>query len=198
MPHKFPAERAERLHDQDRRAGLDPRAVVAELGVAPKENVLDVGAGSGFFTLVLAEAVGPEGTVIAAEVSPEMLEALRKRASAGGWANIRYVPSEEQVVPLADASVDRALLVDVLHEAENPRRLLQEAVRAVRRGGEVTVIEWGPGEGPPGPPAGARLSETKVRAMLAEAGLGTPLKLASVPLPHFGFRAAKPEEPAAE
>lgn len=198
MPHKFSAERAAHLHDRDRRAGLDPQAIVAEWGVEPKENVLDVGAGSGFFTLALAEAVGPEGTVIAADVSPEMLHALRERALAGGWTNIRYVPSEEQVVPLADASVDRALLVDVLHEAEKPQRLLKEAARAVRRGGEVAVIEWGPGEGPPGPPAGERFSEAEVGAMLAEAGLEAPVRFASVPPPHFGLRAVKPEEPAAE
>lgn len=193
-PTRFPAGQAGRLLDGERRAGLDPVAVVAEVGVAPKETVLEVGAGNGFFTLVLAQAVGPEGRVIAADVSPGMLAELRQRAEEAGLTNLRYVPSEEQVVPLADAAVDKAFLVDVLHEAEDPARLLKETVRVVRRGGEVVVVDWEAGEGPPGPPAGERLGSGRTRDLLGQAGLAAGRPLEAVPSPHFGFWALKPEE----
>jgi ubiquinone/menaquinone biosynthesis C-methylase UbiE len=195
-PHKFPAEGAAKLHEGRSRAGLDPRAVVAEAGVASRETVLDLGAGSGFFTLVLSEAVGPDGRVIAADVSSEMLETLRQRTLEVGVGNLRIVPSEEQVVPLADASVDRAFLVDVLHEAEDPAALAAEVARVLRRGGEAVVVDWVEGEGPPGPPAAERLGLARVRELLTGVGLVPGRGLSSVPAPHFGLQAHKPEDGA--
>lgn len=191
-PAKFPAAQASVLHDQAHRAGLDPRTVIRATGVRAKETILDVGAGSGFFTLALSDAVGPEGRVIAADVSPEMLDELRRRASDEGRENIRVVPSEEQVVPLADASVDRAFLVDVLHEAEDPLTILRESSRVVRRGGEIVVIDWEVGEGPPGPPAAERLGSARLAGLLKTVGLpyGDPLE--GIAAPHFGVRVMLP------
>lgn len=191
MGHKFNPGHAAELH-QDRR-GLDLAAIIAEVGVGPGESLLDLGAGSGHFTLALANAVGPEGQVIAADVSEEMLETLRTRLQAGGWTNVKVVPSQEQSVPLTDACCERAFLVDVLHEADDPAALLGEAARVVHRGGQVIVVDWAEGDGPPGPPAGDRISEARARDLLAQAGLTGIARLTSVTAPHYGLIARWPE-----
>jgi len=73
------------------------RRVVALLGLAPGETVLDVACGTGLSLPLLREAVGPSGRVIGIEVSPEMIDLARERVAAAGWDNVSLVqaPMEE-------------------------------------------------------------------------------------------------------
>src|SRR5271157_1345335 len=89
--HPLPETHSNYIHsleDPKRAEWQKPEEVVAKLGLKPGEAVADLGAGSGYFTMLFAKAVGPQGTVYAVDVLPEMLEYIRQRAQNDDVKNI--------------------------------------------------------------------------------------------------------------
>lgn len=167
MAHKFDPAKWERLLSEERRALLDAGAFIRRLAIPSGAAVADLGAGPGFFTDALAEAVGPSGHVHALDVSPEMVELLRRRDLA---PQVTVQISEESRTPLADASIDVALLAFVLHELDAPMTFLSEARRVISRGGRLVVLEWVPLVEAMGPPLRERMSIDLSRETLRRAG----------------------------
>jgi ubiquinone/menaquinone biosynthesis C-methylase UbiE len=122
---------------------LRRRALVREaLDAQPGDRVLDVGCGPGFFVAEILETVGAEGAVVGVDLSPQMLEVAANRA--GDAANVEFVESAAAPLPVADASFDRALSVQVLEYVEDVPAALRELHRVVRPGGRVVVwdVDW--------------------------------------------------------
>lgn len=123
---------------------LRRRALVHELLAAqPGERVLDVGSGPGFFAAELLERVGPEGSVVGVDQSPEMLAAAHKRCEA--FPNVEFRKGDALSLPLEDADFDAALSVQVLEYIEDATAALAEIRRALRPGGRVVIwdTDWG-------------------------------------------------------
>ena len=118
-----------------------------------------------------ARLVGERGRVYAADVQPGLLEMCLRRAAEAGVSGIETVHSEESHVPLPDGTADRVFIAFVLHEADEPVKLLGEAARLLRPGGEVAVVDWHKTEGTPGPPLEHRISEDELADVAAQAGL---------------------------
>lgn len=115
------------------------------------ERVLDAGCGSGFHSLLVAERV-PRGSVVAVDVSTEMLDRLRKRAAVQGLAErVEILQADGLNLPTPDGSVDRALSAAVWHHLEDPQRACAELARVLRSGGRAVVCDLeikGAHEGP--------------------------------------------------
>lgn len=86
--------------DPARDAWQKPEKVIRFLGVRPGQSVADLGAGTGYFTVRLARAVGPHGKVFAVDIEPTLVDHLRERAAKAGWT---------QVVPILAAADDPKL-----------------------------------------------------------------------------------------
>ncbi|HET9454005.1 MAG TPA: methyltransferase domain-containing protein [Gemmatimonadaceae bacterium] len=168
-PHgrKFPPEKWDRLLTPQRQAFLDAGWVLDRAAITPGMHVADLGAGPGFFTLPLADRVGPGGVVYATDISPEMLAALKNRGVPG---HVTLLHAGENTIPIPDAAVDVALLAFVLHELLHPAAFLREVQRILRRDGRLVVLEWIPQDDGMGPPIGERISETATRALLESVG----------------------------
>ncbi|MDX1623990.1 MAG: class I SAM-dependent methyltransferase [Gemmatimonadota bacterium] len=169
----FDPARARRLDDPDRPSWLPPAEVLSRLEPAPGEVVADVGSGTGYFALPLAERVeAGEGRVIALELQPEMMERLVEKIARGGAPPVvEPVRARAEALPLVDGSVDLVLLAGLWHELEEPVAVAREARRVVRSGGRIGVLDWRPDvERPPGPPIEHRLSTETVRSHLEEGG----------------------------
>lgn len=169
--HHFDPARVERLVSDERREMLPPEEILAAVGVAQGQVVVDLGAGPGFFTLPAARLVGEKGRVYAVDVQPALLEVCKRRAAEAGVTGIETVHSEESRVPLPNATADRVFIAYVLHEADEPVALLREAARLLRPGGEVAVADWHKTEGTPGPPLEHRIGEDELAETAAQAGL---------------------------
>src|SRR5438477_18724 len=78
-------------------------------GVEPGSRVLDVAAGYGEPSLTAARRVGPKGSVVATDISAEMISFGRERASAAGLENIEFVESDAAHLAFPEASFDAAL-----------------------------------------------------------------------------------------
>jgi len=168
MERRFDPDYREALLSARRRERWDPMRFLARLDVQAGQTVLDLGCGPGFWTLPLAEIVGPAGTVWALDVSQEMIDTLTARHPP---PQVRPLRGELPAIDLADGSVDWIWAAFVFHEVEPPQRLAAEMRRVTRPGGQVAVLDWRPdavGDG--GPPRSHRLSPAQVDAYLQAAG----------------------------
>lgn len=129
-------ERPEREKEEHTSKLLPP------LKIKPGDCVLDLGAGSGYYTMKLAEIVGEKGKVYALDIQPEMLDLIRKRVKAAKLANVELVRNTETELKVAPGSIDLILLVDVYHELAYPYEVTVEMVKALKPGGRLVFVEF--------------------------------------------------------
>jgi ubiquinone/menaquinone biosynthesis C-methylase UbiE len=133
---------AEWLFRETRVDEEQPAAMLDALKIPPGSTVADVGAGAGYHTIPLARRVGPEGTVLATDVQPEMIQMLKQRAQAEGVSNIKPLLCSQRDTKLPDGKVDLVLMVDVYHECSDPEATLLSLHRALRPGGRLVLVEF--------------------------------------------------------
>jgi 2-polyprenyl-3-methyl-5-hydroxy-6-metoxy-1,4-benzoquinol methylase len=169
QPFKDVAKYIAFLERPDRAKWQRPDAVVAALGLAGHETVVDVGAGSGYFSFRLAAAL-PKGTVIAIDIKPEMVRHLHHKATTEGVANLRAVlgqPDDPGIPPGADW----VFLCDVLHHVPGPQAWLRKLAGEMQAGARLAVIEFKEGKLPQGPPERRKIPRAKLLKLARNAGL---------------------------
>ncbi|MYZ38866.1 MULTISPECIES: methyltransferase domain-containing protein [unclassified Streptomyces] len=129
-----------------RAAGWDARfpddgpayaAAVADLGLRPGGAVLDAGCGTGRALAPLRAAVGPQGTVLGADLTPEMLaEAVR----AGRGRIGRLLLADVGRLPLCPCSLDAVFGAGLISHLPRPTENLRELARVVRTGGRLALF----------------------------------------------------------
>jgi ubiquinone/menaquinone biosynthesis C-methylase UbiE len=108
---------------------------------APGERVLEIGPGTGYYTLDLADWVGPEGAVEIFDLQQEMLDHTIRRARERGLWNVNPTQGDAQQLPYDDDSFDAAVLITVLGEIPDQEAALREIARVLRPGGRLIVGE---------------------------------------------------------
>jgi len=184
-PKKFDPARADLLDAPERDAYLPDTALVDLLELAGAETVLDYGAGTGRVALAAAARL-PRGRVIAVDESPEMIERLSARAELP--PNLEILPISDNIVALAEASVDRIVAVNLLHEVRG-ENALAEMHRLLAPNGVLLVADWDrarPSE--PGPPAHLRYTRAEAIEECAAAGFVPEAVESALPY-HFVVRA---------
>lgn len=170
MADKFDVAHAKRLEGPERLAALPPAAVTELLRLDGHETVVDYGAGTGVYTVGVAQAV-PQGKVFAVEASPELVELLRERIGEDLAGRVCVVETEDNVVPLDDGEADRVVMVDVMHHLYDQPEALEEVARVLRPGGLFVVVDWADMERPVGPPPAHVLGMAAIREIIAGMGL---------------------------
>ena len=107
----------------------------------PGETILEVGPGTGYYTLPVAEALAPNGTLHILDLQQEMLEHTARRAHDARLENIEPRLADARELPYADATFDAAYLVAVLGEIPDQDAALRELTRVLRHGGRLVVGE---------------------------------------------------------
>ncbi len=119
-----------------------PERVIEVLGIEPGDRVADLGSGSGYFTLRLSKAVGPEGRVYAVDVDEDMNAYLRERVALAGAANVEVVLGRFEDPLLPDGSIDLVLTVDTYHHIDDRPAYFRKLQRDLAPGGRVAVIDF--------------------------------------------------------
>lgn len=132
----------ERFEHEGREVYDHRQPIVAQMGLKPGMAVADIGAGTGLYTKMLADAVGPRGAVYAVDIAPGFVEHIRARAAAEGLENVEAVLCTERSVELPAASVDVAFAIDTYHHFEYPQSTLASIRKALRPGGQWIVIDF--------------------------------------------------------
>jgi ubiquinone/menaquinone biosynthesis C-methylase UbiE len=170
MADAFDPQHAGRLEDPARLAALPQAAVVSLLRLAGDETVVDYGAGTGIYTIAVAQAV-PGGRVIAVEALPRLAEMLRAKLTPELADRLEVVETATNTVAAPDAVAARVVMVDVLHHLYDQPGALAQVMRLLRPGGLFVVVDWGDGERPLGPPREHVLGLAAVRKVIASMGL---------------------------
>jgi ubiquinone/menaquinone biosynthesis C-methylase UbiE len=144
--------------------------------LAPKPwfTVLDMGCGTGTYSIAMAKIIGDGGRIHAADLWAEGIERLKERVERRGLKNVRpMVADVSRALPLSGESMDLILMATVLHdlkEAGVQDGALAEARRLLKRHGTFAVVEFNKVPGPPGPPISIRLSPDDVAALVEPFG----------------------------
>ncbi len=118
-----------------------PDRVVLEMDLDPGDVVADIGAGSGYFTLRIADVV-KEGRVLAVDIQPQMLEIIDRRTRRAGVDNVRTILGSSIDPRLPERAVDAVLLVDAYHEFSHPKEMGEAIARALAPGGRLYLVEY--------------------------------------------------------
>lgn len=163
----------EMLASERRVAELKPELVtekiVATTGLARDAVVADLGCGPGIFAWPLARAV-PRGHVLAVDVEPRQLDALRAGIAARAVENVVPVLASYETPHLPPGGVDVVFLADTYHHVEERVAYFRDLRAALRPGGHLVVLEYKDGDLPIGPPADHKVPRVERHAELTDAG----------------------------
>lgn len=123
--------------------GLMVDDIIAALELKPGDVIADMGSGSGIFTVAMARAVGPTGTVYAVDIDQEMLDFVVDRARSQGLTNVIPVMGEYDDPMLPAEDVDFAFYHRTLHMIEHRQAHLNATAKYMAPDGRIVVVEQG-------------------------------------------------------
>lgn len=159
----------QKLSSPERYKILPPFNTLKFMCLRKDDIMIDIGCGTGYFTLPAAQIIGPAGKVIGIDISDVMLDELRRKIDANS-TNIELLKSDSPKLPISDQTGTFVLISNVLHEAEDMPVMLKEANRILKPGGRLAIIEWEKRETPMGPPIEHRLHSDEIIALVNDAG----------------------------
>ena len=118
-----------------------PERVVEALELSPGARVADLGAGGGYFTFRLANAVGPDGVVFAIDVDPEMLTYLEERVAEDQIDNVKVVEATYDDARIPEGGADLVFTVNTYHHISDRQAYFQKLAGSLRPGGRVAIVE---------------------------------------------------------
>lgn len=118
-----------------------PEQVIHQLGIQPGQCVTDLGAGGGYFTFRLADAVGGGGKVYAVDVDPDMTGYLQQRAAREGYGNVDVILAQPDDSRLPNSGVDLIFTCNTYHHIEDRTAYFAYAKTYLRRDGRLAIIE---------------------------------------------------------
>ncbi len=136
----------ERMERPGRVAGLRIDEVIEKLQLKPGDVVADVGSGSGAFSIPMARAVGPNGTLYAVDIDQAMLDFVSDRAKKAGVGNVRTVLGEYADPKLPVRDLDVAFFHRVLHMIELRQAYVNAVAKYLKPDGRIVIIEKEPEE----------------------------------------------------
>lgn len=167
MHQKSVKELIEKFESPERDAYQQPEKVLEYLGDISGKKIIDIGAGSGYFSVKLADR---GAHVIAADVNDEFQSALKKRIQENDIKNIdlRKIPFDSP--SLTAEEVDMVLIVNTYHHIENRREYFAKVKSGTKVTGELVLIDFFKSETPVGPPIDHKVSIDEVVEELKKAG----------------------------
>ena len=110
-------------------------------GLEPGMTVLEVGPGSGTYTMAAARRVGDEGRVVTIDIEPKMIDRVNRRAVAEEVLNIEARVEDVYDLPFEEGTFDAAYMIAVIGEIPDPARAIREVCRVLEPGGTLAFSE---------------------------------------------------------
>ncbi len=157
------------LENPERAIWQKPDDVVRALGLQGTETLVDIGAGSGYFTVRFSRAL-PHGKVIAADTEAEMIRHIHHRATSDGIRNIQVILTKPDD-PEIGKDADWVFICDVLHHVPDRSAWLGRIAKEMKSGARLALIEFKEGKLPEGPPEGTKIPRAQLIDLASKAGL---------------------------
>jgi ubiquinone/menaquinone biosynthesis C-methylase UbiE len=169
--YKFDIAKLEKLNDPARFESLPPDLFFAALDVPDGPSVIvEIGAGTGLFAEAIA-GLAPQATIYVADIAEEAIEWMRENRAGVAEGRIVPVLADESHVPLDDAIADALYMINIHHEFVDAEASYREALRLLKPGGRLLVVDWAARETPKGPPQAVRVTPAGLKALLERVGL---------------------------
>ena len=159
--HHFDERMVSRLENESRIDELRPSDLLRNIGgIREGMTCIELGCGTGVFTVPMAEIVGRTGKVYGVDDSQAMLDHIRSKKPP---QHLILLKKDVRETGLDESIADFCLLAFILHEVKDPEVLVAEAFRLLKHGGKIMIVEWRPDAEGKGPPKSIRLTEERVR-----------------------------------
>ena len=132
----------ERLEVGSRELYSAREEVLAAVGLNEGDVVADIGSGTGLYTLLFADQVGPAGHVYSVDIEPLFLDLINRRAEDLGFSNITAVLGRRNDVSLPAQSVDLVFIADTYHYFENREDIMRTIMTALKPDGSLVVVDY--------------------------------------------------------
>lgn len=182
------------FEDPSRAEWQKPEKVVEALALKVGDVVADLGAGSGYFSVLFSRRVGDKGRVYATDVEQGMVDYIKKRMEKEGLKNITPGLCEPDNPGLVEKSVDLLFICDTWHHIPEHPAYLQKIARALKSGGRLAIVDFKKEPTPEGPPLRMRLSREEVVHEVTKAGYALSKEFDFLPYQYFLIFTAKGEE----
>lgn len=137
----------ERFESESREVATLRDEVLKILKIQPGMRVADVGAGTGLYTIPMAQAVGAQGAVFAVDISPNFLNFIARRAQQQELVNVCTVLGTQDSTQLPPETLDLVFICDTYHHFEDPVAVLGSIHRSMKPGARLVVIDFDRREG---------------------------------------------------
>lgn len=175
---------AKAFDDPARDQWQKPEFVLQNLDLKSKKKcIVDIGAGTGYFSTRIAKALSPKSKVYAADSEPDMIEYLKMRAAEEGLKNHQEILVTESF-PRLPQKCDMVLLVDTYHHITNRTDYFRAGLSEISQKGRVVIIDFTM-ESPIGPQKAHRLAKETVVSELQSAGYVLDKDIAGLPHQYF-------------
>ncbi len=172
---------------------INPELIIGNFGIQEGTKIADFGAGSGYFTILMAKLTGESGLVTALDILESALDIVRSKAKNAGLRNVQTARSNLETLGgsgLLDESQDLVLLANILFQSDKKEDIIKEANRVLKTGGALIVIDWKKGAGGFGPPDGLRLDSSAMQSITVSNGFEFS-GFIDAGLFHYGLKFAK-------
>ncbi|MHC1719663.1 MAG: class I SAM-dependent methyltransferase [Clostridiaceae bacterium] len=157
-----------KLENPERIAELNPEKTLKKAGLEGNSVLIDIGAGSGVFTIPAAKITS--GMVYALDINSRLLEIIDDKAKSEGLNNVTTMKVANGQYDIAENTADFVLLITVLHEIPDKGSLFKEIKRVIKDTGKIVIIEFNKKQTTIGPPASLRLDEEEVITICSKHG----------------------------
>lgn len=163
---KFDAQKLNHLNNPERLKDIPPEYIMKKLQITNPEIVIDIGAGTGFFSNEFSK-IQRVKKVYALDIADEMINWMKENRAP---ENNKIIPKKmkEDEIDLDDNLADVIIMINVHHEFHEPSRILTECRRLLKPGGKVAIVDWAKKETEHGPPVEKRYNPAKIKEQLEE------------------------------
>ena len=165
---RFDPRKLEKLNQPERLKNLPPEYILERADVKDPKVLVDVGAGTGFFSVPFAQKF-PNSKIFALDISQTMVAWMEENI-VPYYPNIKVRLMKDNQLDLPDDSVDFLFMINLHHELEQPIKMLTECKRVLKSAGKITISDWKKEETAGGPSLAIRYEITAVEKELEAAG----------------------------
>jgi arsenite methyltransferase len=183
--HQDPKAYISMLENPEREAEQKPEEVIAALDLKKGEALVDIGAGSGYFTFRFAQHVGNNGRVYAVDINSDMILYMNRQIRDRKLNNVVTVLSAPNDPLLPDITVDRFFICNTWHHVENRMGYIGLMKKMLKPGGQIIVLDYHKKELPVGPPPQMKMAREEVLKEMEAGGFKLAREHTFLPYQYF-------------
>ena len=156
--------------ENERRKWQNPEAILNDIGLRPGFTFIDIGCGGGFFALPATRMVGGKGKVYGLDADAQLITGLKEIAAREGLSHLNLTAGKAEESVLCEQCADIVFFGIVLHDFQDPARVLRNARRMVKPNGRLVNLDWKKEPMELGPPLKIRFSKEVALRLIKTAG----------------------------